>query len=147
MCTFNDRETTMKINPYLIFNGDCKAAFTFYAESLKGNIEAMMTFGETPAAEHVPKDLHNLIIHTRLAVGDQAIMGSDTTPDRPVEEMSGCSVSLNVDSIAEAERVFNALAEDGEVQMSLEQTFWAARFGMLVDRFGVSWMVNCEKDQ
>lgn len=147
MCTLNDRETTMKINPYLIFNGDCKAAFTFYAESLKGNIEAMMTFGETPAAEHVPKDLHNLIIHTRLAVGDQAIMGSDTTPDRPVEEMSGCSVSLNVDSIAEAERVFNALAEDGKVQMPLEQTFWAARFGMLVDRFGVSWMVNCEKDQ
>ena len=76
----------MKINPYLIFNGDCKAAFTFYAESLQGQIEAMMTFGETPAAEHVPKDLHNLIIHTRLEVGDQTIMGSDTTPDRPTDE-------------------------------------------------------------
>jgi PhnB protein len=107
----------------------------------------MMTFGETPAGEHVPTDLHNLIIHTRLVVGDQAIMGSDTTPDRPVDDMAGFSVSLNVDSIAEAERVFNALSEDGTVQMPLEQTFWAARFGMLVDRFGVSWMVNCEKDQ
>ena len=137
----------MKINPYLIFNGDCKAAFTFYAESLNGNIEAMLTFGETPAREHVPADLHNLIIHTRLTVGDQAIMGSDTTPDRPTDEMSGCSISLNVDSIAEAERVFSALSEDGTVQMPLEQTFWAARFGMLVDRFGVSWMINCEKDQ
>jgi PhnB protein len=137
----------MKINPYLIFNGDCKAAFTFYAESLQGNIEAMLTFGETPAGDHVPKDLHNLIIHTRLAVGDQAIMGSDTTPDRPTDEMSGCSISLNVDSIAEAERVFSALSEDGTAQMPLEQTFWAARFGMLVDRFGVSWMINCEKDQ
>jgi PhnB protein len=61
--------------------------------------------------------------------------------------MSGCSVSLNVDSIAEAERIFAALSEDGSVQMPLEATFWAARFGMLVDRFGVSWMVNCEKDQ
>ena len=137
----------MKINPYLIFNGNCKAAFTFYAQNLPGEIEAMMTFGETPAGEHVPKDLHNLIIHTRLVVGDQAIMGSDTTPDRPVDDMAGFSVSLNVDSIAEAERVFTALSEDGTVQMALEQTFWAARFGMLVDRFGVSWMVNCEKDQ
>lgn len=137
----------MKINPYLIFNGDCKAAFTFYAQSLQGQIEAMMTFGETPAGEHMPKDLHNLIIHTRLLVGDQVLMGSDTTPDRPVDDMSGCSISLNVDSIAEAERVFAALSEGGSAQMPLDATFWADRFGMLVDRFGVSWMVNCEKDQ
>ncbi|MDI3357260.1 VOC family protein [Pseudomonas sp. UYIF39] len=137
----------MKINPYLIFNGDCKAAFTFYAQSLRGQIEVMMTFGESPAREHLPTDYHNLIIHTRLLVGDQAIMGSDATPDRPTDEMSGCSVSLNVDSIAEAERVFSALSDGGKVEMPLETTFWAARFGMLVDRFGVSWMVNCEKDQ
>ncbi len=117
----------MKINPYLIFNGDCKAAFTFYAQSLQGQIEAMMTFGETPAGEHMPKDLHNLIIHTRLLVGDQVLMGSDTTPDRPVDDMSGCSISLNVDSIAEAERVFAALSEGGSVQMPLDATFWAAR--------------------
>lgn len=137
----------MKINPYLIFNGNCKAAFTFYAQSLPGEIEAMLTFGETPARDHVPADFHNLIIHTRLVIGDQAIMGSDTTPDRPVDDVSGFSVSLNVDSIVEAERVFGALSEDGTVKMPLEQTFWAARFGMLVDKFGVSWMVNCEKDQ
>jgi PhnB protein len=137
----------MKINPYLIFNGDCKAAFTFYEQALQGRIEMMMTFGESPAREQLPADLHNLIIHTRLAVGDQAIMGSDTTPDRPTDDMSGCSVSLNVDSVAEAERVFGALAEDGKVQMPLDKTFWAERFGMLVDRFGVSWMVNCETDQ
>jgi PhnB protein len=137
----------MKINPYLIFNGDCKAAFTFYAQALKGNIDVMMTFGESPARDHVPADLHNLIIHTRLSLGDQAIMGSDTTPDRPTDDMAGCSISLNVDSIAEAERVFSALAEDGSVQMPLEPTFWAARFGMLQDRFGVAWMVNCEEDQ
>jgi PhnB protein len=137
----------MKINPYLIFNGDCKAAFTFYEQALQGRIEMMMSFGESPAREQLPADLHNLIIHTRLAVGDQAIMGSDTTPDRPTDDMSGCSVSLTVDSVAEAERVFGALAEDGKVQMPLDKTFWAERFGMLVDRFGVSWMVNCEKDQ
>jgi PhnB protein len=137
----------MKINPYLIFNGDCKAAFTFYAQALQGKLEAMMSFGETPAAEHVPKEHHHLIIHTCLKVGDQILMASDTTPDRPTPGMSGCSISLNVDSVAEADRVFNALAEGGKVEMPLEATFWAARFGMLVDKFGVAWMVNCEKDQ
>jgi len=137
----------MKISTYLIFNGDCRAAFTFYQQALSGQIDMMMTFGESPAKEHVPTEFHDLIIHTRLSVGDQAIMGSDTTPDRPTETMSGCSVSVNVDSIAEAEQVFNALAAGGSIQMPLEETFWAARFGMLVDRFGVAWMVNCEQDQ
>jgi PhnB protein len=139
--------STMKISPYLIFNGDCRAAFTFYQQCLQAQLEAMMTFGETPAAEHVPKEHHNLIIHTCLKVGDQMLMASDTTPDRPTPGMSGCSISLNVDGIAEAERVFNALAEGGKVEMPLQATFWAARFGMLVDRFGVAWMINCEKDQ
>jgi PhnB protein len=136
----------MKINPYLIFNGDCRDAFTFYAKSLNGQIELMMTFGESPAREQVPPNCLDLVMHTRLLVGDQAIMGSDTTPERPVNGMSGCSISLNVDNVAEAERVFGALADGGSIQMPLEATFWAARFGMLVDRFGVAWMVNCEKD-
>ncbi|MCB2256206.1 VOC family protein [Pseudomonas chlororaphis] len=137
----------MKINPYLIFNGDCAAAFRFYAQCLQGTLEVMMTFGESPARDHVPADCHDRVMHTRLVVGDQAIMGSDTTPDRPYSGIQGCSISLNVDSIAEAERVFAALADQGTVHMPLEATFWAARFGMLVDRFGASWMVNCEKDQ
>lgn len=137
----------MKINPYLIFNGDCKAAFTFYAQCLQGTLEIMMTFGESPARDHMPASCHDLIIHTRLVVGDQVLMGSDTTPDRPYHGISGCSVSLNVTSIDEAERIFTALADQGTIQMPLEATFWAARFGMLVDRFGVPWMVNCEADQ
>lgn len=137
----------MKINPYLIFNGNCRAAFTFYEQALQGKLEAMMSFGESPAAGHVPQEHHGLIIHARLAVGDQAIMASDTTPDRPTKGFDGCSVSLNVDSIKEAERVFNALAVGGSITMPLDQTFWAARFGMLVDQFGVPWMVNCESGQ
>ncbi|ROM94451.1 VOC family protein [Pseudomonas brassicacearum] len=137
----------MKINPYLIFNGDCKAAFTFYAQCLQGTLEMMMTFGESPARDQMPASCHDRIIHTRLVVGDQVLMGSDTTPERPYHGISGCSVSLNVTSIAEAERIFTALADQGTIQMPLEATFWAARFGMLVDRFGVPWMVNCEADQ
>ncbi|WP_347905366.1 VOC family protein [Pseudomonas purpurea] len=137
----------MKINPYLIFNGDCKEAFTFYAQCLHGTIETMLTFGETPARDHVPEDCRDRIIHVRLLVGDQVLMGSDTTPERPYNGISGCSVSLNVTRIAEAERIFTALADRGTVQMPLEATFWAVRFGMLVDRFGVPWMVNCETEQ
>lgn len=137
----------MKINPYLIFNGDCKAAFTFYAQCLQGTLEMMMTFGESPARDQIPASCHDLIMHTRLVVGDQVLMASDTTPERPYHGISGCSVSLNVTSIAEAERIFTALADRGTIQMPLEATFWAARFGMLVDRFGVPWMINCEADK
>jgi PhnB protein len=135
----------MQMNAYLTFDGQCEAAFKFYAQCLGGTIEAMYPFGETPAAEHVPPDLREKIMHARLALGDQALMGSDSIPDQPYEGVKGCSVSLNVDTPAEAERIFHSLAENGTVTMPLEKTFWAARFGMLVDQFGVPWMVNCEQ--
>ena len=82
-------------------------------------------------------------MHASLSVGDEVLMGSDAPPDR-FEASKGISVSLNVKTPAEAERVFAALSDQGQVQMPLQQTFWAARFGMLVDQFGVPWMVNCE---
>lgn len=135
----------MKINPYLVFNGDCRAAFTFYAQCLNGTLEMMLTFGESPARDQLPANCHALIMHTRLNVGDQVLMASDSTPDLPYAGIRGCSIALNIDNAAEAERVFNALLEQGSVRMPLEETFWAERFGMLEDRFGVSWMVNCEK--
>ena len=137
----------MKINAYLTFDGQCEAAFTFYAQCLGGTLEAMFTFGDTPAAGDVPEGLRDKIMHARLVVGDQVLMASDNHPERPYEGIKGCTVSLNVDSIAEAERIFSALAEQGRVEMPLQQTFWAVRFGMLVDRFGVPWMINCETDQ
>jgi PhnB protein len=135
----------MKINPYLNFDGQCEEAFTFYAECLGGQVDCMFRFGETPAGEHVPPDHRNKIMHARIAVGDQVLMGSDSTPDHPYEGVNGYSVSLNVDKPAEAERIFKAFSAGAKtVIMPLEQTFWAERFGMLVDRFGVPWMVNCE---
>lgn len=136
----------MLINPYLTFDGQCGPAFQFYAKVLNGNLEALFTFAESPAEGDVPEDFRDKIMHARLAVGDQVLMGSDCPPQVPYRGISGVSISINVDRIAEAERVFNALADGGQVQMPLAQTFWAARFGLLVDRFGVSWMVNCEKD-
>jgi PhnB protein len=135
----------MRIDPYLTFDGRCEAAFKQYADVLRGQIVAKFTFGETPAAEHVPPGSRDKIMHIRLVAGDQALMGSDCTPDHPYEGIRGNSVSLNVDAIEEAERIYRELSKGGTVTMPLQETFWAARFGMFTDQFGVPWMINCEK--
>ncbi len=134
----------MQVNPYLVFDGRCREAFEFYAPVLGGTIGAMVTHGETPAAAHVPAEWQTAIIHARLDFGERCLMASDAPPDRYAKPQ-GISVSLGVDDPAEAERIFHALAECGTVQMPIQQTFWATRFGMLVDRFGIPWMVNCEQ--
>ena len=134
----------MQLNPYLLFNGQCEAAFKFYERVLGGKIETMLTHAGTPAEAQVPAEWRNKILHARLTVGGEVLMGSDAPPGH-YEQPKGFSVSLNIDKPAEAERIFQALAENGTVQMPLHKTFWAARFGMLVDRFGIPWMVNCEQ--
>jgi PhnB protein len=136
----------MQMNPYLLFDGRCEAAFKFYAKALGGKIEAMMPHEGTPAAEHVPSEWRSKIIHARMVVGDKVLMGSDAPPDRH-EAMKGISVMLGVEKPAEAERIFNALAEGAEVRMPLQRTFWAERFGMLVDQFGTPWMINCDQSR
>lgn len=133
----------MQLNPYLIFNGQCEAAFKFYEERLGGKILVMLDHGSSPMAEQGPPEWRNKIMHARLTVGDAVLMGSDSPPDH-FEEMKGFYVALNTESPADAERIFHALAENGTVRMQLQETFWAARFGMLVDQFGVPWMINCE---
>jgi PhnB protein len=133
----------MKLNPYLSFNGECEAAFKFYEQCLGGKIESFMTFGNSPMAEQTPPDKLDKIMHASLKVGDTVLMGSDAPPDF-FEKPQGFSVSLVFDDVAEAERVYTALAENGTVQMPLQETFWAARFGMVVDRFGTPWMINCD---
>ena len=134
----------MQLNPYLNFNGQCQAAFTFYERCLGGAIEIMQTFGESPMAADTPPDLHGQILHARLVAGGAVLMGSDS-PGQQFEQPQGFAVSLAVDRPEEADRIFNALAEGGSVQMPIGETFWAARFGMLVDQFGIPWMVNCDR--
>ncbi len=134
----------MQLNPYLIFNGQCEAAFKFYEQTLGGKIEAMITHAGTPAEEHVPAEWRDKILHARLVVGDQVLMASDAPPDR-YEQPKGISVSIGLNDKKKGERIFNALAENGTIQMPFEPTFWAAGFGMCVDRFGIPWMVNCEQ--
>jgi PhnB protein len=133
----------MQLNPYLMFNGDCEAAFKFYEKCLRGKIVAMLPHAGTPAEQHVPAEWRSKIMHARLTVGETVLMGSDAPPGH-YEPMKGFSVSLGLTDPAEAERVFQALAENGTVRMPIQKTFWAARFGMLVDQFGTPWMINCE---
>jgi len=135
----------MQLDPYLFFNGQCEEAFQFYAQCLGGKIEAMLPHAGTPAEEHVPAEWGRKILHARLVAGDKVLMGSDAPPGR-FQQPQGFSLSLTIDNPAEAERLFHALAENGTVHMPLAKTFWAARFGMLVDRFGIPWMINCEKE-
>lgn len=136
----------MKITPYLNFNGNAKEAMTFYAKCLGGTVEAMFTFGETPAGEHFGPDAQHLIMHASISLpGGQHLFASDAPPDK-YEQPSGTYVSINVDDPAEAERIFAELADNGSVEMPIGTTFWAERFGSVADRFGTKWMVNCEKE-
>jgi PhnB protein len=133
-----------EVNAYLHFNGECEAAFKFYEKALAGKIEATMTFGDSPMSAQVPAGWGNKIVHARMTVGSTILMGSDAPPDR-YEAPKGFSLSVGVKDPAEAERIFNALADGAKIEMPLQQTFWAAKFGMLVDRFGIPWMINCEQ--
>lgn len=134
----------MQMNPYLVFNGQCETAFKFYEKCLGGKIEFMMTHGDSPMSEQVPAEWRSKIMHARMTLGGVNLMGSDAPPDR-YEQPQGFSVSLGVKDPVEAERIFQELSQDGKVQMPIQKTFWAARFGMLVDQFGTPWMVNCEQ--
>lgn len=134
----------MQLNPYLSFNGQCETAFKFYQQCLGGNMQTMMTWGESPMADQVPSDWRDRIMHATLIVGDTALLGADSPPDY-YEAPKGFSVTIQLNDPADAERIFRELSADGSVTMALEETFWAARFGMLVDRFGIPWMVNCSR--
>jgi PhnB protein len=134
----------MQASPHLHFPGTCREALNFYARTLGGRIAFAMTFGESPAAAATPPALRDQIIHARVEFANQAIMGCDAPPER-YQQPQGFNVLLTVAEPSEAERVFAALASSGTTTMPLAETFWAQRFGMCTDRFGIPWMVNCEK--
>lgn len=134
----------MSVDPYLHFKGDCEAAFKFYAKCLGGRIEGTFTYAQSPMAQQFPPEWGSKLMHARMVIGDRVLMGMDATPDR-YREPNGFSLSVSVKDAAETDRVFNALVEGGKVTMPLQKTFWSVRFGMLVDRFGIPWMVNCEQ--
>lgn len=134
----------MRLSPHVNFNGSCETAFKFYEECLGAKITFMMPYEGSPVVDHVPAAWRNKILHATLTVGDDVLTGADAPPEH-YQKPQGFSVTLAIKDPADTERVFAALAENGAVQMPLQETFWALRFGMLVDRFGIPWMINCGK--
>jgi PhnB protein len=134
----------MRLNPLLTFNGQCESAFKFYEKCLGGKIVMMMTYGDSPMAAQTPPDWRKKILHTTLVLGDHRLQGADVLPESYLKPQ-GFSVLLNVDAAAEADRIFTALAEKGAVQVAIQETFWALRFGMVVDEFGTPWIIQCGK--
>ena len=136
----------MKLHPHLAlsFNGQCEAAFKLYERCFNGTIVFMLTWGDSPMAADAPPGWASKIYHATLSIGDAVIAGGDVAPDKYATP-KGFSVIVDTDDPMLAERAFQALAEDGTVDMPLQETFWAARFGTLVDQFGLSWTINCEK--
>jgi PhnB protein len=132
----------MKLNPHLIFGGQCEAAFQFYERCFGGKIQLMLSYGDSPMADQVPAEWRGKIAHATLTVGNDVLMGADVLAEQ-YEKPKGFSILLHLDDPAEAERIYQALAENGTVQMPLQKTFWAALFGVLVDSYGTPWEINC----
>ena len=138
----------MGFDTYLSFDGTCREALTFYAGLLGGRVIAMTRFGDVPGScDGGAADVADRIMHGCLELDGRRLMGTDATPDHPYRGVQGAHVVLNVADAAEAERVFPALAAGGRTDMPLQETFWATRYGICVDRFGVPWMVNCARPQ
>jgi PhnB protein len=134
----------MRFNSYLLFDGDCEEAFKTYAKIFGAKIEMMLNHEGTPASCQVPPEWQKKILHARITIGDAVLMASDAPPGR-YSKPQGFSVNIGLHDIKEAERIFSALSENATVTMALGETFWAHRFGMLTDRFGIPWMVNVER--
>jgi PhnB protein len=134
----------MRLMAHLHYKGNCREAFAAYAKLFGGRIEFAMTYGETPDAAQSSVAMRDLIVHARVNLGDQYLLGCDPPSDRYLAPQ-GFNVMAMVDSPGEAERIFQSLAAGGTIGMPFGQTFWAYRFGMCTDRFGIPWMINCEK--
>ena len=130
---------------YLGFNGTCAEAMRFYESALGGKIEIMMSGADSPMAAQIPKEFAHRILHARLALKDGGFLyGGDAPAQMPYQGIHGVSITLNYDTTAEAQKVFDKLAAGGTVTMAMAPSFWAKSFGMLVDKFGTPWIINGE---
>jgi PhnB protein len=129
------------LNPYLIFNGTARQAIQLYEDALGVKTEHIVRFGDGPCTT-MSEEVKDYVMHARLRVGDTFLMISDTTPDRPAPSEGNVQINLLFTDVESMDKAFAALSTGGSVKMPLGETFWAARFGMLIDRFGIAWMFN-----
>jgi PhnB protein len=135
-----------QLDPYLTFNGNCAAAFEYYRVHLGATIESVIPFKDSPMAGSVAPEFENRTMHAKLRLDGQVIMASDAPPGVPFSGMHGFALSLNYPTVAKAKAAYDALVDGGTAQMPFGKTFWAEAFAMLSDRFGVPWMIGCEKE-
>ena len=132
----------MKLTPYIHFQGNAEEAMNFYAEALGGTISELKRYGESPMP--ADEDYKDKVLHGRLTFDDNLIMISDTMKGNEVSKSGNIQLSVEISEANQIDTVFNKMAKGGNVTMPLQDTFWGARFGMLKDKFGVSWMFNYE---
>jgi len=143
-CQPKPRRTTMQLSSHLGFNGNCEEAMNFYAKTFGGTVVFKMTWKESPMCDQVGADFQGKIMHMAVKVGNSTVMGADAPPGRH-QKAQGIVESIAVEDLDDAKRIFDVLAEGGSVQMPFQETFWAKGFGMATDKYGIPWMVNCEK--
>ena len=134
----------MKISVHLSFNGTCEEAFALYARVLNGTVLYSLRYRDAPIEDPVPADWQDKLYHATLTIGDITVVGGDPLP-ADYRAPYGFSLVVNPDTADDARRIFEALAVGGVVQMPIQQTFWSSAFGVVTDRFGVAWMINCEQ--
>jgi PhnB protein len=135
----------MSLSVHLTYRGQCEAAFRFYQRCFAGTFQTAMTmktYGDSPMAAQMPEDWRDKIVHASLVIGRATLAGADVLP-KDYQPPAGFFVLLDIDDVANAERVFHALAEHGSIALPIAETFWARRFGVLTDQFGIPWEINC----
>jgi PhnB protein len=130
----------MQLHTYLNYGGNCEQAFRFYEQHLGGKVTFMMRHGEQPSAANVAPEWKDAVLHARMTIGGTELLGADVPPER-FQPMRSAYLSLTVESIDEAERIYALLTDGGQIFMPMQETFYASRFAMLRDRFGTSWMI------
>jgi PhnB protein len=137
----------MQINPYLNFSGQCEEAINFYVKVLGGKIDHIMRYDEMPDMHQITPETAKHVMHSQITVGGNVIMASDA-PAPYFQKAQGITVALNVDTPAEAERIYAELSDGAEsIMMELGETAWALRFAMFTDRYGTPWLINCSRPQ
>lgn len=132
------------VQPYLNFNGNCEEAINFYKDALGGEILFIQRYGESPIAGMSGDDK---VMHCTLKIGDTHLMASDNPENMPASAGNNISLAIGLNDVEKARAMFDYLADGGSVTMPLEKTFWAEAFGMLTDKFGINWMINCDKPE
>ena len=136
----------MQISPHLIFDGQCRDAFVAYQRILGGKLATFMTFGESPLAATVDAKWHSRILHATLDLDGAELNGADVLP-HDYQRPQGFSVILSLGGVERASQIFAALAQGGKVNMPFQSTFWSPGFGVVVDRFGTPWEINCAANE